>query len=92
MGFIFLNDFKRSVKKNNWIVDLNQNKYFQFIKEIFGKYCGVLKPCNYHENCWMVDVSGTQYKLNRFIFQFGNPLEGKKADVKYLSSFIYTST
>lgn len=23
-------------------------------------------------------MSGTQYKLNRFIFQFGNPLERKK--------------
>lgn len=78
VGFIFWTDLKWSSEKNDWIVDLNQNKDFQFIKEIVAKYGGVLKAFNYQEDCWMVDMNGTQYKLNRFIAQFGNPLEVKE--------------
>lgn len=78
VGLIFWNDLIWSSERNNWIVDLNQSQDYQFIKEIVMKYGGKLKYFDRLRKGWIIDRDGIDYRINEFIYKFGNPQEVKE--------------
>ncbi|EOL43823.1 hypothetical protein RV11_GL002228 [Enterococcus phoeniculicola] len=83
VGYIFWNDLVWSNQSNEWIVDLNQSHDKQFIREIVETYGGQLKNRAPQEDYWTVYRDGEIYRLNRFIYEFGNPNEVKEIHIGY---------